>query len=309
MICTAVLLIAAAFLLPVFLVYIICFYSPLGDQNNELRLPTGEQYESRRGQMTQMIRELMARPCEKVYITSKDGLRLAAKYYPGREGAPAAICFHGYRATARRDFSGGASDLIGRGYHVFLVDERAQGESGGHTMTFGIRERYDCLDWVEYVSGRLGKDVPITLHGISMGAATVLMAAGLSLPENVRAVVADSPYSAPMDIILKVSADRGLPAAVARPLVTAAASLFGRFDVTAVTAADAVRSAGIPILLIHGEDDRYVPCEMSRAIAEANPQRVRRFTFPGAGHGISYLVDKKRYQELVDAFLRESVPE
>ena len=59
----------------------------------------------------------------------------------------------------------------------------------------------------------------------------------------------------------------------------------------------------MPILIIHGEDDRFVPAYMSEPMAAANPARIKRATFPGAGHGISYLVDTPRYQALTKAFI------
>ena len=60
----------------------------------------------------------------------------------------------------------------------------------------------------------------------------------------------------------------------------------------------------MPILLIHGEDDHFVPCEMSREIAANCASRVVVQTFPGAGHGLSYLVDPQRYERVVFDFLR-----
>ena len=42
-----------------------------------------------------------------------------------------------------------------------------------------------------------------------------------------------------------------------------------------------------------------MPCEMSRVIAQANPEMIERHTFPDAGHGLSYLVDTEQYTGLV----------
>ena len=58
----------------------------------------------------------------------------------------------------------------------------------------------------------------------------------------------------------------------------------------------------MPILLIHGESDGFVPCDMSSDIQRANPQIVYRCTFPGADHGISFLVDPDRYRYIVKEF-------
>ena len=78
---------------------------------------------------------------------------------------------------------------------------------------------------------------------------------------------------------------------------------FGRFRLDACTAAEAVRHSNVPILLIHGEDDQLVPCDMSRKIAENSPAHCRICTIPGAAHGLAYMTDPQRYEEAVMAFL------
>ena len=102
-----------------------------------------------------------------------------------------------------------------------------------------------------------------------MGAATVLMASELNLPENVVCIIADSPYSSPKAIIRKVCRDRHLPDWLAYPFIRIGAKIFGGVSIEECSAEDAVRNARIPILLIHGEDDRFVPCQMSKRIFRA----------------------------------------
>ena len=94
-----------------------------------------------------------------------------------------------------------------------------------------------------------------------------------------------------------------IPHGLARPFVKLAARLYGGFDIEEADALRAVAKAKVPILLIHGESDNFVPCAMSQEIYLANPQLVQRHTFPGADHGISYLVDKDRYTKIVKEFL------
>lgn len=281
--------------------YRFTFHSPHKGQNDIFTLPAGEAYLAGREGMRAMIKEMAAIGCEMIETRSHDALRLAGRYYHTRVGAPLAICFHGYRATSIRDFCGGARLLLELGYNVILVDQRSQGASEGHSVTFGVLERYDVLSWISYARERFGKDVPITLYGISMGAATVLMAAGFALPENVRGIVADSPYSSPKDIIQKVARDMKLPPRLSWPFVSIGANLFGRFDPAACTAAGSVEGCDIPILIIHGGGDRFVPPAMSREIAAANPA-IERHEFPDAAHGISFLKDRPRYEAIVREF-------
>lgn len=295
------------FLMISFVTYMITFYSPHKGQNDVNRLPPGEQYEARAAEMHALIDNFAVRPFQPVYTLSRDGLRLFARYYHTRDGAPLAICCHGYRATGPRDFSGGSAFLIEQGCNVLLIDERAEGESEGHTITFGIKERYDVLSWIDYINARFGSDTKILLFGVSMGAATVLYAAGEKLPRNVVGILADSPYSSPETIIRKVCRDLRAPDAILYPFIAAGAFLFGFFRLSDADAVRAVRNARVPILILHGEDDRFVPCDMSAPIAAANPDYIKRYTFPRAAHGISYLEDPVRYRKIAADFIADAI--
>ena len=277
------------------------FYSPHPRQGDDhllvIPMPPRERERS-----LALIDKLNARPYERVGIRSRDGLQLSGRYYHVRDGAPLAILCHGYRGTPSRDFCGGADICFSLGFNVLMIEQRAHGSSEGHTITFGVKERYDVLDWTKYAVERFGDRIQILLGGISMGGGTVLMASGLPLPGSVRGILADCPFTSPAAIIREVGASKGLPVKPLFPLAELAARVFGGFSLTDADAAEAVKDAKVPILLIHGEADGLVPCEMNRKIAEANPGLVERHTFPGADHGLSYLIDTPRYTRLVTEF-------
>ena len=286
--------------------YRTAFYSPEKRKEDDYAIPKGAQYEKERQRMLSLIRQMDEIPYEAVTIPAQDGTKLAARYYHVRDGAPLQIQFHGYRGTAVRDFCGGNKLARESGQNTLVVDQRAHGKSGGTTITFGIRERLDCLCWAEYASQRFGSDTPVFLSGVSMGAATVLMASELELPANVVGIIADCPYSSPEAIIRKVCReDMRLPPALVVPFIRLGARLFGHFDLREASAVQAVRNTNIPILLLHGEDDRFVPCNMSREIFDACTGEKTRITFPGAGHGLSYIVDTETYSEAVSRFVAQ----
>lgn len=303
-ICAAVLVLI---LLVSLYIYTVAFYSPRGKRSTPDDPIQGEQFEAVADHIFRITHIMEKIPCEDVTITSFDGCRLYGRYYHVRDGAPLEILFHGYRSCAFRDCSGGHALSRKMGFNALVVDQRAHGKSDGHNITFGIKEHRDCLCWVEYANARFGDSTPIILSGLSMGAATVLMAAGLDLPKNVACALADSPYSAPSAIIEKVCEDMHYPVALCRPFIRLAAWLFGRFSLNECTAEEAVARAKIPLLLIHGEDDRLVPCSMSSKIAACAASRAVVETFPGAGHGLSYMADPIRYEQAVYRFL-QTVP-
>ena len=136
-----------------------------------------------------------------------------------------------------------------------------------------------------------------------MGAATVLMASELDLPANVKGIIADCPYSSPKAIICKVSKDLKFPPAVFYPFIKAGATIYGHFNLSECTAVSAVKNAKIPILIIHGEEDSFVPCAMSKEISDACPKGTVYETFPKSDHGLSYVTDTQRYKKITTDFI------
>lgn len=285
--------------------YRMAFYRLNEVEQDIYTIPPGKQYEAVADRILELIHEVDQLSYELISITARDGLHLVGRYYHFKDNAPVMILFHGYRGNAKREFSGNNRLAAKFGINVIVVDERAHGRSGGHTITFGIKERYDCQLWAEYAAKRFGKDVPIILSGVSMGAATVLMASSLSLPKNVAAIIADCPYSAPKEIIKKVSRDIKLPPSISYPFIVLGALLFGKFKLWESSPIEAVEKTKIPILLIHGDDDRFVPCDMSRRIYAACVGKAELVIFPGAGHALSYFTDPQRYEKVMHGFLTQ----
>ena len=284
------------------IVYRFAFHSPNFQPKDPYAVPPGKQYEKVADRMLQNISNLEAFEFEEVSIRSFDGTKLSGRIYRFFDRAPLMIQFHGYRGNALREFANGYQLAQKLGFNVLLVDQRAHGKSGGHTITFGIWERKDCKAWAWYAKSAFGENTPILLSGVSMGAATVLMASDLPLPDNVVGILADCPYSSPVDIILKVASDRKYPSKLVYPFLYLGARLFGRFDIKETSAVKAAANSKLPILLIHGEDDRFVPCEMSRLIAK-KCSTAKLHTFPNAGHGLSYTSDPDRYEAICYRFL------
>ena len=250
--------------------------------------------------MKPLIEELSALPYEEIFIKSYDGKKLFGRYYHVKDGAPVEIEFHGYKGNAYRDFCGGHKLARKLCHNIILVDQRSHGRSDGHTISFGVKERYDALAWANYAARRF--NAPIFLVGVSMGAATVLMSAELDLPSQVSGIIADCPYSSPKEIIKKVCTDMGLPANALYPFVWLGAVSFGFFNPNASSAYESARSSKVPILVLHGNSDGFVPVEMAHKICDGNEKICMLHTFEGAGHGLSYVSDPERYEKTVFEF-------
>lgn len=298
------LILAAVILGGSYFSYRIAFHAPdeLRGKHQSVKAP---QYDPYRPRMRELFRDFSERPFEVVTIRSSDGLKLSARYYHTADGAPLDICCHGYKSHPITDFSGGSRISFDMGHNLLLIDQRSQHDSEGRAITFGILERWDVLSWVNYAVDRFGQDVKITLYGVSMGGATVLMASGLPLPEQVKGIVADCPFAIPEEIILDVGKKQHYPPKLIRPFLHMGAWLYGGFRLSETDAVRAVAKTKVPIVIIHGEEDSYVPCPMSAPVEKANPKMVRRYTFPGAEHAISLLVDEQRYRRIITEFADE----
>ena len=261
----------------------------------EFDLPEGEIYEQFWESMKKWTRETRNTPHETFTIQSFDGLTLCGRFYEYAPGAPIELMFHGYRGSAERDLSGGVQRCFKLGRSAFLVDQRCSGSSEGHTITFGVNEHKDCLAWVNFVVGHFGSNVKIILTGLSMGAATVLMASGYDLPENVIGILADCGYNSQKDIICKTIQEMGLPPKLMYPFARLGARIFGHFNLDEITPEEALKKCRIPVLFFHGDADDYVPCEMSKRNYEACASRKQLVIIPEAGHGLSYPVGKETY--------------
>lgn len=293
----------AAILAGAFVCFCMAFFVPKREgSNEEYPIPPGRVYEPYRETMVEWMKEVRTIPCEEVSITSFDGLKLCGKYYEYAPGAPVELMFHGYRGAAERDLCGGVQRSFALGRSALIVDQRACGNSEGRVITFGVYESRDCVSWVEFMRERFGADVKIVLTGISMGAATVMIAAGKPLPPNVVGVLADCGYTSARDIIKKVIRDMKLPADLLYPFVRLGAKLYGGFDVEETSPIEVMKTCSLPMIFFHGDDDAYVPCDMSRLNYEACKAEKKLVIVPKAGHGLSYMLDQDGYIEALREF-------
>ena len=268
---------------------------------DEYPIPPGEEYEPFREQMVEWMKQTKQLPYEEIWITSFDGLKLYGKYYEYAPGAPVELMFHGYRGSGERDLCGGVLRCFALERNVLIVDQRACGHSDGNVITFGIYEHRDCLSWLDYAMRRFGDRQKIMLTGISMGASTVLIASGYDLPDNVVCILGDCGFSSAREIIKSVIHGMKLPADLLYPFVRLGAKLFGKFDPDETSALEMVKKTKKPVFFIHGEEDDFVPCQMSKDMYEVCTAPKRLVITPKACHGTAYMVDTDLYfRELRD---------
>lgn len=240
---------------------------------------------------------------ETIEIISRDGTRLTGHWRPCEHPRRVILAMHGWRSSWKADF-GIISDFWHREHcSVLYAEQRGQGASGGEYMGFGLTERYDCLEWLHWINRQIDPSLPVYLAGVSMGAATVLMASSLDLPENVRGILADCGYTS-VHAIWKHVMEHNLH--LSYGIHAPFANRICRKKIHAGTrdysTTEALKHTGIPVLFVHGTEDRFVPVGMTYENYQACAAPKRLFVVPGAGHGMSYFVDRPGYERETKAF-------
>lgn len=241
---------------------------------------------------------------ECITITSFDGLRLQGYYLPCEDAKRTIVLVHGYHGSGIRDFG-----CVSKFYHnmecnVLIIDQRAHGKSEGRYIGFGVKERFDCLEWITYLNQRWERKVPIFLDGVSMGAATVLMTSGLELPSNVAGIIADCGFTSPWDICNHVlRKEYHLPSFPVLYIANFICKICAGYGFKDASTREAVKHSKVPILFVHGDKDEFVPTEMSRTnYVECDSEKELEI-IKGAGHALSYFTETSRYEKKIKEFL------
>ena len=243
---------------------------------------------------------------EHVEIVGHDGVALKGHFFPCENAKRVIIAFHGWRSSWYSDYGIISSFWHSNGCSVLYVEQRGQHESGGDYIGFGLTERYDCIEWTNWTICRCGKNLPIYLAGISMGAATVLMASDLGLPGNVHGIMADCGFTSPKAIWKHVARKNlhipyALGSIIADDMCRKKINM-GSGDYSTV---DALKKTDIPVLFVHGTDDHFVPVEMTYENYEACASPKRLLIVPGADHSMSYYVNPREYERTVLNFWKD----
>lgn len=238
-------------------------------------------------------------------IKSFDNLNLYATYFfPKNSSHKWAILVHGYGRNQTYAFDY-AEEYLKHGYNVLTPDLRASGTSEGIYLTMGTFESQDIFNWAEKIAER-DPQAKIILHGVSMGAATVLMASALN-PKNVVAVVEDCGYTTAYEMFsAQMQKIFGLPEFPIMKIVDVVSKIKTGVAVSDAAPISAVANSKLPTLFIHGDDDELVPFEMLDKLYNNSAAQIKeKFIVEGAGHADSKIIDPPKYFRRVFNFIDE----
>ncbi|HGF7742772.1 TPA: alpha/beta fold hydrolase [Enterococcus faecium] len=234
-----------------------------------------------------------------------------AYYLSNADSNKTVILAHGYRGDALQ-MGPWARIYYDLGYNILAPDASGHGESGGETIDFGWLEKDNYLQWINLINEKNGKNHEILLHGVSMGAATVLMAAGEKLPSNVSGVIADSAYTSIMDemtflkgivpIDLPGFTEENINAAI--PILNSIVKNNLGFDMYEASVVNQVQKSEVPIALIHSVDDDFIPHGFEDIIfGNISSEQKYQWTARGGKHIGGVYYDRTAYKEIIETYI------
>lgn len=258
--------------------------------------------------------ELQKKDLQTVECTARDGAVLIGHYLKHPSPKRVIIAFHGWRSPWYRDFSP-IWEYWQEECSVIFVEQRAHGESGGEYLGYGTLERYDVLSWAEQVKELIGwedlkesgKPLPIYLAGTSMGAATVLLAAGLELPEGISGILADCGFTS-MEAIWEevMKTTLRVPKPIREAELRYLKHCIRKTGGELCSTLDAMDKCRTPVFFAHGMEDDFVPPFMTEQnYARCKALIKRLYLGPNAGHGACFYHNREAYRRGEEAFFRD----
>ena len=194
-----------------------------------------------------------------------------------------------------------------KGYNVLLVDLRGAGKSEGNYIGFGWHDRLDIIDWINYLVEK-DSDCKIILFGVSMGAATVMMSTGESLPSNVKLAIEDCGYTSVYDIFAnKIENVFHLPS---KPVLSAAnivLKIKAGYTLYEASSLEQIKNSQTPTLFIHGSEDTFVPYNMLDLLYDSAKCEKEKLVVEGAEHAVSVEVNPDMYWKTIDEFSKKYI--
>lgn len=240
-----------------------------------------------------------------INITSNDNLTLYAQYIQNKTHNYA-ILVHGFQDD-HNFMQTYAYHYYNQGFNIVNIDQRAHGKSEGQYTTMGWMEEKDMYKWINFIINR-DNQAKIILHGVSMGASTIMMLLKNRLPKNIKVCIADCGYSSLWQIYSQKIKDihKNIPATLILLAASVATRIKPGFWIHKVSPQKALENNEIPILFIHGNKDNYVPYETMDILYNANKYyKKEKLTIIGAEHAKSIYTNYEKYWDEIDNFMKK----
>lgn len=209
-------------------------------------------------------------PYQHHYFTTKDGIKISSWYIPVKHAKGVVILIHGFKRTENGKVFGlgYAQFLYAAGYSTLLVDLRSVGDSPGNKVWLGVKEWQDvaaAYDFVKFLPENKGKKIGYL--GISMGAATVLIAAGKTGKGDF--VIASVPYASFTRMFVHQLKQAKLPPSIFSVFLRLAALFELGWNYDSFSPVNFIKKIHVPVLFFAAEDDDMVNTHDAKLLFDA----------------------------------------
>lgn len=245
------------------------------------------------------------------FITCKEKpkYRLHAWYVKAsRPTAATIVVVHGYTNSGITMMPYARMFSRDMGYNVLVPDLRYAGLSDGNHIQMGWRDRLDVEQWIDILPTIFGDSIQVAVHGVSMGAATVMMLSGDELPSYVKALIEDCGYTSVWAEFKKeLKTQFHLPPFPLMYTANAVCRMRYGWSFRKASAIAQLKKSTLPMLFIHGTADTFVPYTMLDELYAAKPNNKWRWDAPNAAHAETFWKYRKEYAQRVRKFIEEHI--
>ena len=240
---------------------------------------------------------------EEVSISSFDNLKLVGYLFKQKTKSKGTIILvHGCHSHSLREWALFGNYYYKEGYNVLIIDQRAHNKSEGEYITFGVYEHKDLLQWIDYISENIGSKEKIYLHGISLGAAVVMMCADKVDSTKVKGIIADSGYingrEAFVKSIVGSMGNKKKIDATLKYVNKFSLKNYG-FGIDEINPLECVKNTDIPMLFIIGSADTFGTHDTDTLYRQCSAQYKDIFIVNGATHGECFYRGEEEYKNRI----------
>lgn len=194
------------------------------------------------------------------------------------------------------------------GFNVLIPDNRGHGANNSPYISFGWWDHYDYLVWLKLVQKRTGLNSQIYVHGVSMGGTISLLLSGEKLPSTVKGIISDCAFSSLLkEFEYLIRSKVKVPVKPLLKIIDQINQRKNGFSLTKVNPLNQLTKSKVPIFIIHGANDKYVPTAMAYENYQAIPHQRKLWIVPHAAHALAFWVNPQAYQQQVKSFIQETI--
>ena len=241
-------------------------------------------------------------PKREVTIESPFGYPIKALLVEPHESNRYVIISHGVTETKINSIKY-MNLFLERGFNAIIYDHRRHGESGGKTTSFGHYEKFDLKAVIDWLKNEKGPTLTLGIHGESMGAATMLLYAGM-LEDGADFYIADCPFSDLKEqLSYQLKKEYKMVPALLIPIADFILRLREKYSILHVSPISVIENIKQPILFIHSENDDFILPTMTKELYEKKQGPKMLYLAANGRHAQSFNENPEDYRRVIDEFL------